>query len=84
MRTWSGESRENLILQLKQLTADTNKALQEYQKTQYQGLLLSHIERAKTGVDKLKTAYDDDPNVLANLSVIMEDWDLQIKQFGQG
>ena len=80
VRTWSGESRDTLISQLKRLTVDTNSALIEFRNTGYLSLIITHIERARSGVSNLKTAYDDDPNVLSNLNLIMEDWNIQIQR----
>jgi hypothetical protein len=81
VRSWYRESRKSLLDYLNRLTVDTNSALKEYAETEFRNLVISYVAKARVGVDNLKVAYSDDPNILSNLEVIIQDWDLQLQRY---
>jgi hypothetical protein len=71
-RFYYRESRHNLIDYLKALISESILAIQDFSGTEYLPLIVNHLNLAKTGLENLIETYKDDPKIVAELKIIME------------
>ena len=77
-RYYYGESRKSLIEMLNKVIQQTIQAIQDYANTEFCKLVINHLALARGGINNLRTTYDDDPNILAQLEIILENIDIQL------
>lgn len=73
-----GESRRSLIDMLNKLIQQTIQAIQDYSNTEFCKLVINHLNSAKTGIENLSVTYKDDPNIVAQLEIILENITIQL------
>ena len=79
-RSLAGEDRKSLLTHLQQTIQDAIIAIREYHDTEYCKLIINHIAGAKIGLKNLTSTYSDDPNVVAQIDVLIDDINLQIEK----
>lgn len=79
-RFYYRESRQGLINYLKFLLADTIAAIQDYYQTEYCKIIVNHLALAKPGIQNLTITYKEDPNILSQLNVIIENIDMLLEK----
>ena len=77
-RRYQGESRNGLIIFLKAVLSETILAIKDYSSTEFLKIVVNHLKLARPGIQNLCVTYADDPNVLSQLQVIMENIDIQL------
>lgn len=79
-RLWYRESRQGLVDYLKYLLAETITSIQDYAQTEYCKIIVNHLALARPGIDNLTHTYKDDPNIVSQLNVILENIDILLKK----
>ena len=79
-RSMSGEGRKGLMAHLSQIVQQAINAINEYQSTEFCGLIVNHLAEAKVGIISLKTTYQSDPSIVAQLDVCISNIDLQLNK----
>lgn len=79
-RFWKRESRQGLIDHLKFLLADTISAIQDYGQTEYCKIIINHLNLARPGIFNLTITYKEDPNIVSQLNVILENIDILLEK----
>lgn len=78
-----GESREKLIVDLKQLFKNAIIAIEEHYATEFCSMVVSALDDSKTGLRNLIATYQDDPGMISELEVMICNIDLQLKKNSQ-
>lgn len=79
-RSFSGEGRKGLMVHLNQIIQQSINAIAEYQNTEFCSLVVNQLAHAKIGIQSLITTYQDDPQVVAQLEVCLQNIDMQLKK----
>lgn len=79
-RYYHRESRQGLIEYLKNTLAQTILAIQDYRDTEFCKIIINHLSLSKSGIQNLAITYADDPNILSQLNVILENIDIQLNK----
>jgi len=77
-RSLSGEGRRGLMLHLNQIVQQASTAIHDYKDTDFCKLIINHLVEFKKGVNSLTTTYSTDPRVIAQLSVLIANIDMQL------
>lgn len=75
-----GEGRKGLIVHLNQIVDHAITAIEEYQKTEFCGLIVNHLARARVGILNLSTTYVKYPKTVAQIRTCLDNIDLQLKK----
>ena len=79
-RSLTGEGRKGLMVHLSQIVQQAINAINEYQNTEFCGLIVNQLAQAKIGIQNLTTTYQSDPNVVAQIDVCVSNIDLQLEK----
>jgi hypothetical protein len=79
-RSFSGEGRKGLMVHLNQIIQQSINAIAEYQNTEFCSLIVNQLAQGKIGIQSLITTYQDDPQVVAQLEVCLQNIDMQLKK----
>lgn len=79
-RSLSGEGRKGLIVHLNQIVQQAIDAVAEYHKTEFCSLIVNQLSQARVGINSLMITYQDDPQTVAQIEVILKNIDLQLKK----
>ena len=77
-RYYNGESRKSLLDMLNLTISETIQTINDYSKTEFCTLIVTHLAIAKRGIENLKTTYKDDPNIISQLEIILENICIQL------
>lgn len=77
-RTYYRESRQGLVDFLQDILAKTINAIQDFANTEFCKLVVNHLAIARVGIVNLTITYADDPNILSQINVILENIDIQL------
>lgn len=75
----SGENRTELIEFLNQLIYRTIKAINDYK--DFRTIIVNHLYASKKGIINLEKTYRDDPNIVANLRVLISNINIQLENY---
>jgi len=79
-RSLSGEGRKGLIVHLNQIVQQAIDSIVEYHKTEFCPLIVNQLSQARVGINNLMITYQDDPQTVAQIEVILKNIDLQLKK----
>lgn len=79
-RSLYGEGRKSLMVHLNQIIQQAMGAINEYQNTEFCGIIVNHLAQAKIGIRNLEITYQTDPSVVAQLDVCISNIDLQLEK----
>lgn len=79
-RSVSGEGRKSLIVHLNQIIQQGITAISEYQDTEFCKIIVNHLAQAKIGIINLSTTYQADPSIVAQITVLVSNIDLQLEK----
>ncbi len=79
-RYYHRESRQGLIEYLKNTLSQTILAIMDYKDTEFCKIIINHLALTKPGIQNLAITYADDPNILSQLNVILENIDIQLNK----
>lgn len=79
-RKISGEGRKGLMTHLNQIIQQSINAINEYQDTEFCGLVVNHLAQAKIGIQNLTTTYQSDPNVVSQIEICIANINLQLEK----
>jgi hypothetical protein len=79
-RLFAGESAKHTLMMIDNAIEETIRALEEYKQTDFVGLIVNSLDRAKVGINKLGETYADRPEILARLRVLTTNIDLQLSK----
>ena len=77
-RTFTGENRSDMVIQINEIIEKTIIAMEEYQGTEFLSLILAKLSNAKTGIETLKTTYKNYPKVVADISICVDNINMQL------
>jgi hypothetical protein len=80
-RSISGEGRRGLMLHLTQIVQQASTAIHDYKDTDFCKLIVNHLVEFKKGVNSLSTTYSTDPRIIAQLSVLNANIDMQLNKY---
>ena len=78
-RTATGESGTVLMKEINKIIDDAISALEQYNNTEFHDIILETLNRANTGLIKLRTTYKAKPDIVSKINVCMTNIGLQIK-----
>lgn len=78
-RSFSGEGRDTMIADINRIIEETIHAIDHYAETDFLPLLIEYLEKAKIGIQNLTATYQDDPNIISQLTVAIENVNIQLK-----
>ena len=76
----SGEGRHSLVLYLDTIVQQAIIAITEYEETEFCALIVNSLAELKIGIQNLRTTYQGDPNVIAQLDLCIISIDLQLNK----
>lgn len=79
-RFLTGESRKNLMVHLGQIVDQSIVAINDYQNTEFCAIIVNHLARAKMGIQTLSTTYSDDPQIISQIEVMVQNIDIQLSK----
>lgn len=79
-RFYHRESRHNLIDYLKALISESILAIQDFNGTEYLPIIVNHLNLAKKGIENLIDTYQDDPKIVAELKIIIENIEIVLEK----
>lgn len=79
-RSLSGEGRKGLMVHLNQIVQQAINAINEYQKTEFCGIIVNNLAEAKIGIQNLTTTYQSDPSIVAQIEVCISNINLQLEK----
>lgn len=79
-RGLSGEGRKGLMVHLNQIVSQSITAINEYQNTEFCKLVVNSLAEAKIGIQNLMTTYQNDPSIVAQIKVCIENIDIQLEK----
>ncbi len=79
-RGLKGEGKESLIIQLNQIVAQVIIAIDDYNDTEFCGIIVNHLANAKIGIQNLNVTYSMYPRTVAQLAICIENIDLQLRK----
>ena len=77
-RSFHGEGRKGLVIQLGQIIAQAIQAISDYKETDLCGLIVNLLAESKIGINNLSSTYQDDPNICAQFDIIRRNIDIQL------
>ncbi len=78
------ENRKNLINEIELIVDQSIRALDEYHSsTKFMKILTSSIDSSKIGLENLLSTYQDCPNTISRISVILKNINLAIDKYSQ-
>lgn len=77
-RGLAGEGRKSLMVHLSQIIQQAISAIDQYQDTEFCRLIVNNLAGAKVGIHNLTFTYKDDPNVTAQISLYVENINIQL------
>ena len=75
-----GESRKNLMTMLNNVIQDTIHAIADYENTEFVKLIVNHLLASRDGIVNIKYTYEKDPNIQAQIEVLLENIDIQLNK----
>lgn len=79
-RSMSGEGRKNLMIHINQIIGQAISAIYEYYDTEFCRLIVNHLAAARIGIQTLITTYMSDPGIIAQVTVCIENINLQLEK----
>lgn len=79
-RSLNGEGRKGLMIHLNQIIQQAITAINEYQNTEFCKIIVNSLAHAKIGIQNLITTYQNDPSIVAQLEICIENIDLQLEK----
>lgn len=79
-RAWHKESRTELITFLRDLLDQTLLFMDDYKETKFLKIIVNHLNLSRKGIVNLLDTYCEDPNIIAQLQVIIENIDIQLER----
>lgn len=79
-RTLAREDKKSLIEYINQVVSDSMKAINDYKDTEFLADIVNSLSNCKTGLTNLRTTYQDYPDTVAQLRVIMRNIDIQLEK----
>lgn len=79
-RSLAGEGRKDLMMHLKQIIEQTILNIQDYQDTEFCAIIVNHLAEAKIGIQTLSSTYSDDPQIVSQIQVMLQNIDLQLSK----
>lgn len=73
-----GEGRKGLIVHLNQIVGHAITAIDEYKATEFCGLIVNHLARARIGILNLSSTYTKYPKTVAQIGTCLDNIDLQL------
>lgn len=75
-----GESRKGLIYHIYQIIDQAIKAIDEYNKTEFCSIIVNGLANSKNGIQNLKTTYQKDPCIVAQLEACISNINIQLEK----
>ena len=63
---------------LSEVIKSTIQSISDYGNTEFVKLIVNHLNEARDGIVNLKTTYGNDPNIQAQIEVLLENIDIQL------
>jgi len=79
-RSLSGEGRKSLMVHLNQIVQQAITAISEYQDTEFCKIIVNHLAQGKIGITNLSTTYQADPSIVAQITVLVSNIDIQLEK----
>lgn len=79
-RSLNGEGRKSLMIQINQIIHQAIEAISEYKNTEFYKLIIDKLDSSKLGLDNLSITYQNDPNIVAQVKVCIDNINLQIRR----
>lgn len=79
-RSMNGEGRKGLMVQLNHIISQAIQAIEDYKDTEFRKLIVNQLAQTKMGLGNLLTTYAKDPNIQAQLNVLIQNVDLQLEK----
>lgn len=79
-RGLQGEGKKSMIVHLNQIVDQAIAAINEYQYTEFCGIIVNHLAQARVGIQNLTTTYTSHPKTVAQIMICLENIDLQLKK----
>ena len=79
-RSLNSEGRKSTMLHIRQIVTQAIAAINDYYETEFCQLIVNHLAQSKIGLANLASTYESDPNIKANIDIIIVDIDLQLNR----
>lgn len=79
-RSLSGEGRKGLMLYLISTINQAITAINEYNGTEFKGLIVNHLAGTKPGLSNLLETYGSDLSIISQISVLISNIDIQLEK----
>jgi hypothetical protein len=76
-----GENKKNLLFEIGEIIDQSALAIEEFNQTPYQILLLDNLVKAKLGLENLILTYASHPNTVAKLRVYIMNLEMILKKY---
>lgn len=79
IRTITGESKERVVKCINDIITETIALMNKHRGTQFYPLIIKSLKDARLGITKLMITYKKYPKIFAQIEVVIENIDLQLK-----
>lgn len=80
LRKYYHEDRNVSLEFIKQTIITTIKLINDYSKTDFLKILINSLSTARLGISELLTTYREDPKMIANIQVCIDEIDIQLNK----
>ena len=81
IRSYYHEDRNVSLEFVKQTISQTIKLINDYGKSDFLKIIINSLNTAKVGIIELLTTYRDDPKMIANIQVCLDEIDIQLTKY---
>lgn len=79
-RSINHENAHHTLMSINETVEETIKAINEYGSTEFISLIISALNRARSGIAKLSGTYEGRHDILASLNVTLSNIDIQLEK----
>ena len=79
-RFFKGENKYNMLLHIQNIIEETVRGFNDY--PMHKKIIINTLFRAKRGIENLRYTYDNYPDIIASLIVVLKNIDIQEKKYG--